>query len=60
MPGYEPLDRKHVLSHAHSLFPRATIKLIYAPDETIYIDVDGDASLSAAVFYRRNQSRMSL
>jgi hypothetical protein len=41
MPDYEPPDRRHLLSHAQTLFPLATIELIYAPDEIIHIDVDG-------------------
>jgi hypothetical protein len=41
MPDDEPLDCKHLLTHAQSGFPRATIELIYAADEIIYIDVDG-------------------
>lgn len=39
MPDYVPLDREHLISHAQSLFPGATINLVYAPDEIIHIDV---------------------
>lgn len=41
MPDDEPLDRAHLISHAHALFPCAKIELIYDPNEIIHIEVDG-------------------
>lgn len=37
----EPLDRSHLQSHAHALFPGAVIDVIHTPNEIIHIDVDG-------------------
>lgn len=40
MSEYIPLDREHLLSHARTLFPDATINLMYAADEIIHIELD--------------------
>lgn len=41
MSNHEPLDRVHLIDHAQTMFPGATIDVIYTPDEIIHIDVDG-------------------
>lgn len=41
MTDAEPLDRPHLLFHARALFPGAIIDVTHAPDEIIYLDVDG-------------------
>lgn len=41
MPADEPLDRRHLLNHAQTLFPDAVIAVIHDPDEIIHIEIDG-------------------
>ena len=41
MSDDEPLDRLHLLSYAHALFPGAVIDVIHTSDEIIHIDVNG-------------------
>lgn len=41
MSNDTPADYEHLLAHAQALFPAATIKVIYTPDEVIHIDIDG-------------------